>query len=454
MLQIKITERRFTIESVLALFIFICLSCLIMLYTYDAFDALYEFLTNLWEKEGWVTVSVVGIYIIILLVVSIIMVYGLLRYTYYNGLKRIFSPANLLFVYADNQLSVFENGLAVNKFLISEDTILITRKENQNVLCVDKKKLLSFHTKNFLQMFLQRELKIGYNRATRVLLKLESLGVVRSNDFGILEIPFSFGSDFIEHFEKIENEFYLEMKEDLAYIRETLNLEDYIDVKDVIFNVLNHKFNRAQQKIHLNSNKDYDKQDLFDVAEWLKANTPIDIIEYNEYLDGYYELAVHEIKEKISKNKDAKEYTSKKIQALSTNGKCQFCDAPIPEKVLICSSCGNQQKNLEYVYNRIGRTEYFGLEFPVAFGFWFMVLGSPQSNYFNSPPVDVDMLPQGLFIIILTILIYKLRWSIHLKGVVDSYSVSEAVIRKTRVVFWRLLLVLLSLFFIYARSFL
>jgi hypothetical protein len=42
--------------------------------------------------------------------------------------------------------------------------------------------------------------------------------------------------------------------------------------------------------------------------------------------------------------------------------------------------------------------------------------------------------------------------SIHLKGVVDSYSVSEAVTRKTLIVFWRPLLVLLSLYFIYIRN--
>jgi hypothetical protein len=60
--------------------------------------------------------------------------------------------------------------------------------------------------------------------------------------------------------------------------------------------------------------------------------------------------------------------------------------------------------------------------------------------------------PIGLHIIILTILIYKLRWSIHLKGVVDSYSVSEAVTRKTLIVFWRPQLVLLSLYFIYISN--
>ena len=63
-----------------------------------------------------------------------------------------------------------------------------------------------------------------------------------------------------------------------------------------------------------------------------------------------------------------------------------------------------------------------------------------------------DAIQLGLCIIILTILIYKLRWSIHLKGVVDSYSVSEAVTRKTLIVFWRPLLVLLSLYFIYIRN--
>lgn len=426
MIQTKITERRFTIESVLALFIFIFTSYCLIIILYN-YDVLYEFFTHFWERDGWKFIARTLFFI--LLAASACHLF--LRYSYYNGLKRIISPANLLFVYADNKLSVFENGVTVNELLISEDIILSTRKENQSFLRTPpKRELLFFHTKNNLQMFLQRELKIGYNRATRFVLKLE-----------VLEVPFSSRFDFIKHFEKIKNEFYLEMKEDLAYIRQTLDLEDYIDVKDEIFNVLI-DYQNAQQKMHLNSNKDYDKQDLFDVAEWLKANTPIDIIEYNKYLDGYYELAVHKIKEEISKRKDAKEYTSKKIQALSTNGKCQFCDAPIPEKVLICSSCGNQQKNLGYVYNRIGRTEYLGLEFPIAFGFWLMVLGSPF----------VDMLPQGLFIIILTILIYKLRWSIHLKGVVDSYSVSEAVIRKTGVVFWRLLLVLLSLFFIYARS--
>jgi len=410
-----------------------------MLYTYDAFDALYVSLTNNWEKEGW---SELGAELFWSLMAALTII-SFLNYSYYNGLKRIISPANLLFVYADNKLSVFENGVAVNKFLISEDIILSTRKENQSFLITTpQKKLLTFYNKNFLQMYLQRELQIGYNRATRFALKLESLGFFRSNDFGILEIPFSSRNDSFKHFKKIENEFSLEMKEDLAYIRETLDLdgEEFKDVIfDEIYDLLMHCQN-AQQKIHLNSNKDYDKQDLFDVAEWLKANTPIDIIVYNKYLDGYYELAVHKIKEEISKRKDAKEYTSKKIQALSTNGKCQFCDAPIPEKVLICSSCGNQQKNLEYVYNTIGQAEYIGLEFPIALGFILMFTGAP------------DAIQLGLCIIILTILIYKLRWSIHLKGVVDSYSVSEAVTRKNRLDFWRLLLVLLSLYIIYISN--
>ena len=237
MLQIKITERRFTIESVLALFIFICTSyCPIMLYTYDAFDALYVSLTNNWEKEGW---SELGTELFWSLMAALTII-SFLNYSYYNGLKRIISPANLLFVYADNKLSVFENGVAVNKFLISEDIILSTRKENQSFLrTLPQKKLLSFHTKNFLQMFLQREIKIGYNRATRVALKLELLGFVRSNDFGILEI-FSSRDDFIKHFEKIEHEFSLEMKEDIAYIRETLigSEADWYEDKDVIFDVL------------------------------------------------------------------------------------------------------------------------------------------------------------------------------------------------------------------------
>jgi hypothetical protein len=401
----------------------------------------FEIVTNNWDKRIW---SEVAWELFLLCGISLVSIMFIIS-SYNTGLKRIIGPANLLFVYTDNKLSVFENGVALNEFLISEDTILSTRKENQRVLAIPlpQKKLLSFHTKNLIVSILQRQLKIGYNRATRFALKLEPHGIVRFNNFGILEMPFSSIHDFNKHFEKIENEFYLEMKEDLAYIKETLDLEDYVDVKDVILMLL-FDCQKAQQKIHLNSNKDYDKQDLFDVAEWLKANTPIDIIEYNKYLDGYYELAVHKIKEYISKRKDAKEYTSEKIQALSTNGKCQFCDAPIPEKVLICSSCGNQQKNLESVYYIIGQTEYFGLEFPIALGFCLMFIGAP----FEPAPVAAI----GLFIIILTILIYKLRWSIHLKGVVDSYSVSEAVIRREGAFFWRLLLVLFSLFFIFTRN--